>query len=170
MNTWVVLATGPSMSQEVADSVRGRCGVIAVSDAYRLAPWADVLVSSDSAWWRAHPAALKFPGRKFCGVPFKDLEQIPYAHHITNGSNTGLRAMALARDLFNAELIIMLGFDGHGAHFFGKHPHPLKNATPKKMENHVRQFRTFRGCKVFNCTPGSAIDCFQFATLEEVLA
>lgn len=59
----IILATGPSMSQAVADSARGFGTVIAVSDAYRLAPWADCLVSADTAWWKHHNP--DFAGPKF---------------------------------------------------------------------------------------------------------
>ena len=66
MTRWAILGTGPSMSQAVADEARSTVlHVAAVSNAYLLAPWADVLVSSDKQWWLAHPAAYEFAGRKF---------------------------------------------------------------------------------------------------------
>jgi len=49
-----VLATGPSLTLEQCDQLRGRCKVVAISDAIRLAPWADALVSADTDWWRLH--------------------------------------------------------------------------------------------------------------------
>lgn len=60
---FAVLASGESMNQALADSVRGKCKVIAVSDTWRLAPWADALVSSDAGWWR-HKTP-KFDGPKY---------------------------------------------------------------------------------------------------------
>ncbi len=53
------------MSLHIAESIRGRCHVIAVSDAYKLAPWADALVSQDRPWWNYHRP--EFAGRKFSG-------------------------------------------------------------------------------------------------------
>ena len=49
--TVVCLASGPSLTTEDVAYVRGRATVIAVNDAVRLAPWADVLYSNDSTWW-----------------------------------------------------------------------------------------------------------------------
>lgn len=59
---FAVLATGPSLASEDVERVKGRFHVIAVSDAFRLAPWADALVSADAAWWKAHPDAKDFAG------------------------------------------------------------------------------------------------------------
>lgn len=45
------LASGPSLTQEVVDKVRGRGRVIAVNSSVYLAPWADVLFFTDSGWF-----------------------------------------------------------------------------------------------------------------------
>lgn len=68
--------------------MRGKCKVIAVSDSYKLAPWADVLVSSDAAWWRHHNP--EFAGRKLSGVPVNNIER---AEGVVSGSNSGLIAI-----------------------------------------------------------------------------
>lgn len=159
---WAVLATGPSMSQSVADSVRGRCKAIAVSDAYRLAPWADVLVSSDRGWWRHHKP--EFAGLKFSGVP---VDGIPLAPAVVSGSNSGLIALQVAVSL-GAKKVLLLGFDMHGSHFFGPHPSPLRNTKAQRFEVFKRQFADYRprGVHIFNCTPGSALTCYPMANLE----
>jgi hypothetical protein len=48
--TCIVAATGPSFTAEVAEACRGY-PTIAVNDAYRLFPWADILYASDGAWF-----------------------------------------------------------------------------------------------------------------------
>jgi hypothetical protein len=166
VTTIAILATGPSMSQAVADSVRGRCTVIAVSDAYRLAPWADVLVSSDRGWWRVHNP--DFAGRKLSGVPVDGIEQAP--GHVS-GSNSGLIAIRVAVSM-GATRILLLGFDMGGSHFFGEHPAPLKNTTPQRFEVFKRQFADYRprGVEIINCTPGSALNCYPKMDLEAALA
>lgn len=60
---YAVLASGESMNQALADSVRGKCKVLAVSDTYLLAPWADGLVSADAGWWRNK--SPQFDGKKY---------------------------------------------------------------------------------------------------------
>lgn len=108
-----VLATGPSMSQAVADSVRGKCKVIAVSDAYLLAPWADILVSSDRAWWRHHKP--EFLGRRYSVVDVPGADKLEGVH---SGLNSGLVAV-MAAVQFGATRVLLLGFDMGGTHFFG---------------------------------------------------
>jgi len=157
------------MSHLVAESVRGRCGVIAVSNAYLLAPWADALCSCDVKWWNNHPDAFHFKGRKFCSMHYKGLEPMPWAPPFTKETNSGLRAMAVARDVFGATKILMLGFDMHGTHFFGRHRPPLQNPNEARFGGFRRQFNSWRGPEAVNCTPGSSLTRFRFSTIDEEL-
>lgn len=164
---FAVLATGPSMSQAVADSVRGRCSVIAVSDAYRLAPWADALVSQDASWWRAHPDAKEFAGRRFAGVVVPDVEKFPSL----TGSNSGLLGCQVAVSL-GATRILLLGVDLKGSHFFGPHPAPLRNTQPHRFQAFQEQFKRYqpRSVEIINCTPGSALKAYPKADLNASLS
>lgn len=170
MNTFAILATGPSMSQEIADMVRNRCRVIAISDAYQLAPDAEAMVSSDAAWWRAHPEAYYFSGKKFTAAP--DFQNLPgverFALH--SGSNSGLLACHVAV-MLGAKKILLLGYDMGGTHYFGEHPEPLKKTTPQRYEIFKKQFEHFRprDVEILNCTPNSALRCYPFADLKEQL-
>lgn len=170
-----VLATGPSMSQAVADSVRGRCTVVAVSDAYRLAPWADALVSQDRAWWKANPEALDFAGRRYRGgaewQQVRGVEWVKFEGAITTSSNSGLLACMVAVQM-GAKKLLLCGFDMGGSHFFGEHPKPLKNTPPHRFEVFKSQFAHFRprGVEIINCTPGSALTCYPMGTIENSLA
>lgn len=79
--TVVIAATGPSLTDEVvADVGDARMSgqlqrVIAVNDAYRLMPWADVLYACDAAWWNHHRPA--FAGEKWAPKP--------WAKHVASG-------------------------------------------------------------------------------------
>lgn len=168
MTTFAVLATGPSMSQDLADFVRDKCNVVAVSDAYKLAPWADALVSNDSAWWRQHPLALECSGRKFCGAQFRGTERLMPNARFPSGTNSGMQGLRVA-EMLGATRILLLGFDMRGEHFFGKHPSPLRNTTPERFRVHIRQFDRWRGPEVLNCTPNSAITRFPFADIRDAL-
>ena len=171
MTTWAVLATGPSMSQAQADAA---CAFpcVAVSDAYRLAPWAEALASVDAAWWSAHPAAIDHPGRKFSThLSFQKCpEGVERMPHVT-GENSGLFGCKVAVHL-GATRLILLGFDMGGSHFFGSHPAPLKNTKPERFEVFKRQFAGYkpRGVEILNATAGSALTCFPTTTLEKELA
>lgn len=170
--TWAILATGPSMSQAVADSVRG-CKVVAVSDAYRLAPWADVLCSTDAGWWLANAEALQFRGQKYGAMPdfrrISGVERFPADSSI----NSGLLGVRVAVHL-GARRVLLCGFDMNrpGEHFFGTHPAPLKSTTADRQEVFKRQFAGFhpRGVEIINCTPGSALTCYPRRELEDCLA
>lgn len=168
---FAVLATGPSMSQAVADSVQGRCKVVAVSDAYRLAPWADALVSSDAAWWNQHPEALNFAGKKYGAMPdFKPVEGVERLK-IGSGTNSGLLGLHVAV-MLGATTILLAGFDLGGSHFFGPHPAPLKNTTPERFEVFKKQFAHFkpRSVRIVNCTPNSGLTCYPMGDLDACLA
>lgn len=164
--TWAILASGPSMSQEVADYVRGKCKVLVVSNVYKLAPWADVLVSNDRKWWEQYPEAFDFQGKKFCSQPLRGVEQ--FTGHIPKGRNSGLMGMFVARKL-GARRLLLCGFDMHGTHFFGPHPEPLRNSTERIFRSHIGQFNGFSGCDVINCTPGSRLTQFSIKELKDVL-
>lgn len=166
---FAILCTGPSMSQAVADSVR-HLRVIAVNDAYKLAPWAEALAANDSGWWHNRPEARQFAGRKFCSMKINgDTERVDpnqvYTHHCS-----GVLALEVAKVL-GAKTIILLGADMHGTHYFGPYTGSLRNTSDLRRREHANQFKTWgkenKGVEVFNCTPGSALTCFPMARLED---
>lgn len=169
MSTFVVLATGPSMSQELADYVRGKCKVVAVSDAYKLAPWADALVSNDRNWWDHNKPARQFAGPKFSSSALPGgIKGLPREGLFGSGLNSGLQGMRVAK-IMGATKILLLGFDMQGSHYFGPHPAPLKNTTAKRFTAHIAQFKKWHGCPVVNCTPRSALKQFPMSTIEREL-
>lgn len=173
MQTWVVIASGQSLNISDCEYIRlakvsgAIHGVVAVSNVgIDFAPWADALVSSDDAWWKAHKQAFSFIGRKFCRHELVGTEQ--YITSI-NGCNSGLMAMFIAKDVFKAERIILLGFDMKGTHYFGPHPKELKNTTEKRFKDHIGQFRIFPKISVINCTPDSDLSMFPKAKLRDII-
>lgn len=159
------------MNQFIADFVRDKCRVVAVSDSYRLAPWAEALVSNDCTWWHKHKDALRFAGRKFCAHWLDGTERIPYHPQWGTRSNSGLQGMRVAK-LLGASLILLCGFDlsdAHGAHFFGEHPEGLKKSSAKDFKRHIQQFNDWQAPAVINCTPGSALRRFPIGNIYEVL-
>ena len=148
--TCAVLASGPSMTREVAQIVReSGCRVIAVNDQGidkngkpAMAPWADILYASDATWWyNSKREAVKFKGRKVTiatqgnvapNVISDDVHIMGHGGvagfderptHLRTGSNSGYAATHLAIHL-GAARIVLCGFDMHannGAHWFGDH-------------------------------------------------
>jgi hypothetical protein len=167
--------------------------VIAVNDAYRRVPGAQVLYACDAAWWHHHKGARGFKGQRWSShgsathnnktqvaelygvrlVPGRDgphgFSLDPVVIHY--GSNGGFQAVNLAL-LMGASRVVLVGFDMHGSHFFGRHPKPLRNVT--NFNGFIRAFeRAARhlpaGVQILNATPGSALRCFPMVSLDDVL-
>lgn len=193
------LATGPSLTSFDVDAVRGRGTVIAVNDAHRLAPWADVLYSSDRYWWMHYRAVREFGGLR-ATIEFSPgryakelltvapemfvLKQTGHQGVETNpaglrtcGQNSGGAAVNLAVHL-GAQRIVLLGYDcgvpGSKRHFFGDHPRTLSQISPYPTWRAA--FDTMRapldalGIEVINCSRSTAITAFRCAPLAEALA
>jgi len=122
--TVAVLASGPNMSQEVADALREHRRIV-VNFTHRLAPDADMLVAMDGNW----PKELRdFTGLRVTGVLDDDLDalyigprwervQIAPGHEI-EVHNSGLTAIRIAAQM-GAARIILAGFDlGTPGHWY----------------------------------------------------
>ena len=149
--TVAILASGPSMSRDVAETVKGRCRVIAVNNQAidtvdsttkqlvpAFAPWADVLYAADAKWWHCYQAqALQFAGLKVTlkPNPWPQVHQLaqspqrvfdPRPTHLASGGNSGYQALHLAAH-FGATRVLLCGYDlrdglGKRRHWFGNHP------------------------------------------------
>jgi uncharacterized Rossmann fold enzyme len=171
--TVAIFGTGPSLTQQQVDSVE-HLPTIAINDAYRLAPWADMLYAADIKWWEMNPEAHKFPGMKVsCSYTMIWPEILclrqtgttgfePKPDSVRTGGNSGYQAIHVAIHA-KARKVLLFGFDFHGTHFFGRHEAPLRNTEPEQFLRWAPRFAELngRGTEIVNCTPGSALDCFQ---------
>lgn len=205
--TCAVLGSGPSMSPAIAESVRGRCRVIAVNNCgiptvdargirhEAVAPCADILYAADAKWWNVNARdAQAFAGVKATirpnglsnftpaidgvrvlgwGGPRGFDDRVDF---LRSGFNSGYQAMHLAAHL-GVKRVLLLGFDMHahrGEHWHGDHSWRPGFASPYPLfiESFAFGAPEFarRGVDVINCTPGSALDCFPMATVEEGLS
>jgi hypothetical protein len=182
--TVVCAASGPSLAAADLDQVRAAgLPLVVVNDTWRMAPWADVLVAMDTAWWRVHGAEV---AAQFCGATVGWTAQAPkfgaqftaWASGMHNFGNSGAAAIALlARG--RAACALLLGYDarageGGALHWHADHAAPLSNPQlslgrwPKQFERvaaHAKQ----AGLRVINCSRRTALRCFERATLEEAL-
>jgi hypothetical protein len=180
--TVACLATGPSLCQADVEAVRGRVdGVIAVNDAHRLAPWADVLYACDAKWWEWNAGVPGFQGLRYTLQPRAarwatvlrktgehGLELDPGG--VRTGKNSGYQAINVAVHL-GARRILLLGYDMRGDHFFGSHPD--KSRPPFLLclpifDTLVAPLRA-HGVEVCNCSRRTALRAFPCLTLEEAL-
>jgi hypothetical protein len=193
VKTCIVAATGPSLTQDIADQCQGQW-VIAVNDAYRLIPFARTLYAADTEWWLAHDGCPDFAGEKLtCSlegrIDHRGRRRICKRYGLSTvlgkrgsgystnpkyihfGSNSTFQAVNIALHR-GADLVIMVGLDMHGDHFFGKHPKQLRNIP--RYEVFVRRFteasRVNKDLRIINATPGSHLSCYPIMTLAEALS
>jgi hypothetical protein len=191
--TVACLATGPSLTPEVCDQVRAAgLPTIAINDAHRLAPWADVLYSSDRHWWPFYKGVPAFTGMKF-GIGSAPGKANAFAQHpeiavlrntgydgleleptgLRNGKNSGYAAINLAVHLGAARMLLLgynMGYRGGRAHFFGNHPPGLTQrestytAFRARFETLVDPLAEI-GVEVLNCTAETSLTAFPVCDL-----
>lgn len=192
--TVAILGGGPSLTQRQVDACRGRCRVIAVNNAYQLAPWADLLYFCDEVWYgwhREHKAFRGFSGIKAALSNARTWPRDPYIRVLQNygdsglceipdgvmtGRNSGYQAMNLAAHLGPARQLL-LGFDmrvvGNRTHWHMEHkratPHDAFAVDMLPRFPALKQALDARGIEVVNCTPGSALEVFRKDALENAL-
>lgn len=189
--TFVCIATGPSLTPEDVSYVQGRGRVIAINDSIRLAPWADVMYACDEMIWKVHYKryrremeaftglryALQKPAARFPGVQVlkatgdTGLELDPRG--LKTGRNSGYQAINLAVHL-GAKRIVLLGYDmslgPKGKQHWFDDPRPRSMLTKFRLH-----FPTIAkplkevGVEVLNCSRRSALTCFPKVSLEHAL-
>ena len=98
---------------------------------------------------------------------------------IHQGANSGYQAINLAVH-FGVKRIILLGYDMKEGpdgqkHHHAEHPKGMCNPAASNYKRWIENFGTMEldlnraRVEVINCTPGSALECFPMAKLEEVL-
>jgi len=125
--TVAVLGTGPSLTPEVLEVLAG-CPLIAVNEACRVVPHADMLVALDGNW----PQEMReFAGIRLTGIEDDTLDAFYVGHrfmsvtigvgHIVEIRNSGLEAIRIAAQL-GAARVLLVGFDaafgGPQTHFY----------------------------------------------------
>lgn len=163
--------------------------MIAINDAYRLAPWADTLYGCDGQWWKWHGGVPSFTGPKYAlqrdaqqwpGVTvlhntgIEGLERRP--HGLRNGRNGGYQAINLAVH-YGATRIVLLGYDmqalGRGpTHWFGEHPNGGRSPYDSMAATFPSLIEPLRslGVTVVNASRETALTCFPRVSLAEALA
>jgi hypothetical protein len=179
----IVAAPGPSLKAFGHTDIH----LIAVGDAYRLFPEADILYAADLAWWQARNP--KFAGKKLiCQFPREPNREaiakelgvtvIParpggsfsFRGAIHYGKHSGFQAINLG--LRFSRLVVIVGFDMKGTHFFGAHKQPLRqklNYSRWIAEMHEAARHLPKQYRIINATEDSALECFESMPLEDAL-
>lgn len=132
-----VLASGQSMSAELALSVKNKGIIIAVSDTYKIAEFADAIVSTDKSWWDLNYEQVKLLNKPT--FSFQEVYDCKVVSKAKSFENSSVLAVRTAIQYYNAKRIILLGVDMYGTHFFGKHD-KLKNTSEERFKVFQEQF------------------------------
>ena len=189
----IVAAPGPSLTQEVAEQCRNHT-VLAIKQAYRLMPWAEVMYGCDGKFWKRENGCPDYQGERWSshdnGSNHKQAVARDYGvklvkgkagstfsldpAYIHYGTNSGFQAINLTI-LFGATRIVLVGFDMRvvdGQRYFEK-PHPTQRTTPGYGK--FAEIFTHSACKlpptirIVNATPNSALKAFPMLPLQEAL-
>lgn len=173
--TVVIIGGGESVTQADVDHVRGKAYVIVINDAYKLAPWADMLYACDFKWWYWHQP--DFAGRKVTqekeAANLYGLEWIESRkgeglsiskEFIHQGGNSGFQTLNIAH-LMGAKEIYLLGYDMQGVHWFGDHPDKLR----PEYQPMIDAFNQVQIGGVVNCSMESALTCFPKKSITDCL-
>lgn len=194
MKTAIVLASGPSLTMEQVDAAKASghfC--IVVNSTYEIFPTADALYCGDFLWWKVNLADVRktFKGKCWtqdssAAARWPDiLTRVRGANReglgkelIHINGNSGTQAINLAY-LWGYKRIILLGFDMKlgpkgQRHHHDDHPRPLVQQQTfsewlHKLNWVARDLKA-AGVEVINCTPDSALYCFDRRDWKEVLA
>lgn len=191
--TVYILGGGPSLKLVDVDRLRGQ-RVIAVNNAYQIAPWADVLFFGDCRWLKWHEGGV----RKFSGLKITTCDQhlsilgealrirVVKKKNAPAGlfrdpsmlawnANSGACAINLSVYL-GAVRIVLLGFDmrkidGQG-NWHADHPNgPNHDPYGKFLARFPAIAASLQGMGVecINATPGSALTVFPIVDPAEVM-
>lgn len=189
----VIAATGPSLTQEDVDYVRGKARLICVNSAVILASWADAVYSADQRWWDHHDGLPGFRGQKWTQSDWENRDAgtpwgLSVVQHrkgcglcrdpeaINGGGMGGYQALGLAYH-FGCNPIYLLGYDmtmnGGKTHFFGDYPPPMN--VRLILDNYVSVYGPMAkdlrddGIQVVNCSVSTKLHTFPQRRLADVL-
>lgn len=193
-----IIGGGPSIRNQNLSILKGRIHVAVVNESYKLCPWAEILYSCDSGWWRLRQVEIeKFKGLKIgfeiAGAP-ADIKKITIKKKegsedwinellldepgiIGSGGNSGFQLMNLVLQ-FGATGIALVGIDMNlagGVHWHGRHPDQLRNPSESVVNNWRRDMDAASpeflklGIDVVNCSPTSILKNYRKATLDQML-
>jgi len=190
----VILASGPSLTDEQCEYVRerqqaGACRVIAINSTCFRAPWADTCYAFDWEWWHRYHAEAPDHKEKVTGSPqAAELYGLTLAHVVPgsglstkpgtvySGLNSGHQAIQWAYQS-GASAIYLLGYDmqhtGGRRHWHGDHPPGLTNA--EGIQGWVPKFAPLAkalalvGVPVVNCSTETALTCFERGRINDHL-
>ena len=185
--TCVILGGGSSLTPADVQYCFGKARVIAIKEAWHLAPWADVLYACDHKWWRYHQGVPDFLGLKYALEPQDEWPRVQVLRNTGNdgiefdpsglrtGYNSGAQAINLAVHLGVAK-IVLLGFDcwrgpNGRQNWFEKPGLHVDSPYPIFLQAFAAMVAPLKalGIEVVNASRFTVLQAFPRVTLEDVL-
>jgi len=188
----ILMATGPSLTEEVVEYVREHKGdaiVFGCNDVYKICDFMDVHYACDTRWWKHNGKEFRemFPEQESWTQCKKSADMFnlnwtngkhspalsidPNLIHF--GSNSGYQQLNIAF-LMGCNKFILLGYNmkhsGGKTHFFGDHGGGMNNNGP--YNSFLQKYGTIQDPikkLIVNCTEDSALQTFRKSTLEQEL-
>lgn len=188
-----IIGGGPSVKEVDLTLLQGKGHVIVTNNAYKIAPYADWLVFSDSIWYSWHKESLKslkmpiISGGYFPNPYAVDSNVVLWRSTsapglITQrgrltGRNAGHMAISLAEYL-GSKKIILIGFDMSVSstgetQWHNEHKRPTNTAM--YLNEFIPEFTitsealAVKGVDVYNVNKNSALKCFPYLSFENSL-
>lgn len=184
-----LIGGGPSAGRLGFKNMRDRGTVIAINDALKSLPWADIVFSADGSWaMRRIGPVSKFKGLVALALdpstkvrfaqPFLRMKRVDGAAMATSpeeipyGDNSGFGALNFAVAC-GAKRIALAGYDmnADGHWHAGYEWKTVAEKEPDRVSRWIKAFETVApalkaaGVDVVNLNPESALRCFRFQTL-----
>lgn len=199
--TVTILGCGPSLTEADIDTVTDSpCRIIAVNDAWKLCPVADVLYAADADWWK-EPGKAPKSSQEFAGERWttqrgwsgqnpaklysinilltRGGSDVSNCEPVCDGKNSAFQAMGMAV-IWGARRIVFLGLDlmpegdTGKTHFFGSHPTPLRDSSPYNLFRDAFDAAAPQlvamGVTVINASRATALTCFPRMDIADALS
>ena len=188
--TVYVIGGGPSLKNLDLDFTRNRRTIV-TNNAYKLAPWAEILFFMDHKWYQQHAGWLElFTGikvhiadgsknnHKLKWMQRGSKTMLSHQRNIINhGNNSGYCAVHLAY-LLGAAKIILVGFDmklvDNEQNFHNDHQRKMRDniyeAEYIPVFDTIRQPLQKKGVTLLNMTENSGLKNIPFISLERAIA
>jgi hypothetical protein len=185
-----VLGGGPSLKTIDVASLRERGRVVAINDAFLLAPWADLLYWGDRQWFEWNHGELHryagplkvtratIPPGERRGVEFHSMLHARREILATDpcqlaGPDSGSNVLNLLLHKA-AACAVLLGFEMRPCgHWHDRHQRASDRVAyaSRYLPHHTQMAPRLAaaGLQVLNATPDSALDCYPKVSLDEVL-
>lgn len=177
--TVVVIASGPSLTEHDCGLIEAAgLPTVTTNSSWQIAPFCDVIMGVDHAWWRENHAAITISAEK---VTISENAARKWDLTLYGRARTakfsGLRAIEYAMD-HGASQVLLLGFDcsvRNGTHWHGNHK-GLGNPDFARCKKWLQWLRELapqakdRGVRIVNCSRETAITWFERMPLEQALS